>query len=498
MPEQPSSTILNVDDDEATRFTFSWALREAGFEVREAGTGAEALRLAAAGPDLVLLDVNLPDLDGFEVCRRLKADPATAAIPVLHVSGAKVGGLDKAQGLDGGADGYLTKPVEPDELVAHVKALLRIRQAEKALRASEARQRAVLESALDAIVAMDHEGKVVEFNPAAEQVFGYRRQDVLGRDLADLIIPVSWRAAHGRGLARYLAAGEGPMLGKRIEVAAARADGTEFLAELSIVRIPGSEPPLFTGFIRDISERKEAEEALRRHADEIERSNRELEAFAYVASHDLQEPLRIVGSYCELLGRRYQGRLDAQADQWIGFACDAARRMQALIQDLLAYSRLGSRAKPPGPTDCSAVLDRAVANLRVAIAESGALVTRGPLPTLEADGSQLVQVFQNLLGNAIKFRGAEPPRVHVAARRDGDAWVFSVRDNGIGLKQEHAERIFQMFKRLHPRGKYPGTGIGLAVCKKVVGRHGGRIWVESEPGRGSVFFFTLPARREQP
>jgi len=227
-------------------------------------------------------------------------------------------------------------------------------------------------------------------------------------------------------------------------------------------------------------------------ARELERSNEELQQFAYVASHDLQEPLRMVSSYTQLLGRRYGDRLDGDAKEFMEFIVDGAARMKQLIEDLLAYSRVGTRGRELAPASSGAALDKALANLRAAQEASGAQITHDEMPEVLADGTQLTQLFQNLVGNAMKFRGEEAPRVHVGVESREKVWVFTVRDNGIGLDPQYADRIFMMFQRLHNKAEYPGTGIGLAICKKIVERHGGHIWVESKPGEGATFGFTLP------
>ena len=225
---------------------------------------------------------------------------------------------------------------------------------------------------------------------------------------------------------------------------------------------------------------------------ELERSNKELEQFAYIASHDLQEPLRMISSYLKLLERRYKDKLDSDANEFIDFAVDGAKRMQQLINDLLLYSRVGTRGKAFETTESEKVLNEALSNLKLMIEDSGAKITHDSLPLLKADDVQLGQLFQNLLGNAIKFQGEQPPEVHISADKKNHEWVFSISDNGIGMDAKDTERAFMVFQRLHTRDKYPGTGIGLAVCKRIIERHQGRIWFESKPGAGTTFYFTLP------
>jgi signal transduction histidine kinase len=240
-------------------------------------------------------------------------------------------------------------------------------------------------------------------------------------------------------------------------------------------------------------ERARAQRQLAEKVEELARSNCDLEQFAYVASHDLQEPLRMVAAYTQLLAERYRGKLDKDADRYIGYAVEGATRMQALLEDLLAFSRVGRNGFAPKSIDAGVAVDEALKNLAIAVKENAVTITRNDLPTVVADRVHLVQLFQNLIGNAIKFRGQQPPRITICAEKQGEEWAFSVSDNGIGIAPEHRDFIFRMFQRLHTRAEYPGNGVGLAICKKIVEQHGGRIWVESELGRGSNFRFTFPA-----
>jgi len=332
------------------------------------------------------------------------------------------------------------------------------------------------------------EGQILDANPALVKMLGYPdREAFLRVDAADMYVDP-------RARKRWQALMEREGIVRDFKMQMRRFDGSVIWVEDTARSVCGANGSgtHYEGALEDITERNGAEDALRQAMAELARSNAELEQFAYVASHDLQEPLRMVASYMQLLQRRYQGKLDADADEFIAYAVDGARRMQALINDLLAYSRVSSRGKPFEPIDCEVVLDEALANLQMAIEESGAVIAHDPLPTVMADGTQLIQLFQNLIGNAIKFQNGRAPHVHVSTERQAGEWVFSVGDNGIGIDQRYHERVFAIFQRLHTREEYPGTGIGLAICKRIVERHGGRIWVESQSGEGSTFHFAIP------
>jgi PAS domain S-box-containing protein len=365
------------------------------------------------------------------------------------------------------------------------------KNAEKHLLQMEARYRGLLEAAPDAMVVVSQSGEIVLLNVQAEKQFGYSRDELLGQKVKD-IIPEGFAE---RLIADALRSAEDALaqqIGTGIELNGRRKDGSEFPIEIMLSPLESAEGILVTAAIRDITTRKRAETQLVQKIEELNRSNEELGQFAYIASHDLQEPLRMVASYTQLLSRRYKGKLDSDADEFIAFAVDGARRMQRLIQDLLIYSRVGTKGRDLLSTSSEEALQQALLNLRGAFEESGVFATHDPLPTVLADEIQLVQLFKNLVGNAIKYRRPDDPRVHISvARNGGKKWIFSVQDNGLGIESQYFEKIFGMFQRLHRREEFDGTGIGLAICKKIAERHGGSISVESKPGQGSTFRFSL-------
>jgi PAS domain S-box-containing protein len=360
-----------------------------------------------------------------------------------------------------------------------------LRASNEAVVASAALFRALLESAADAMVIVDKAGRIFLINAQAEALFGHGRAELLGKP-AEILIPERLRARHAANLAGFFGQPRRRDVMSRIALSGLRKDGSEFPTEISLSPIDTPEGLFTLASIIDITERKRTE-------DELRRSNAELEQFAYIASHDLQEPLRMVASYTELLGQRYRGKLDDKADTYIHYAVDGAKRMQRLVADLLAYSRVGSQGKRMVPVSIAAVVNGVLEVLSDPIRSAGAVVEAAGLPDVFGDEGQLRQLFQNLIGNALKFRGSLVPHIVVGARLQGEHWEISVRDNGIGIEIKYAERIFEMFQRLHERGKYEGSGIGLSIAKRIVERHGGRIWLESRPGEGTTFFFTLRA-----
>ena len=481
-------------------------------------------------PDIILSDYKLPHFDGMAALELAKELAPT--IPFIIITGS-MNEETAVECMKAGATDYLIKEHIKRLGLAVVSALeqkrLRLekeraeaeeRVAQNALRESEVNLKGVVDSTADGILTVGRENKVIISNSRFAQLWRIP-QEILerGDDAALLTFVLDQLAIPEVFFAKVKALYDSD-----------KEDMDEIQFKDGRIFETYSRPLLLQGAItgrvwsfRDITERKQAEEALKKTMADLERSNRELQQFAYVASHDLQEPLRMVASYVQLLAKRYQDKLDADANEFIGYAVDGANRMQEMINDLLSYSRVGTRGKPFETVDCTATLNQALTNLTISIEESSAVITHAPLPTVTGDESQLIQLFQNLIGNAVKFRGKETPHIHISATHESrktmddkretidqlptarlsspesqlselkEGWVFSVRDNGIGIDQQHKERVFNVFQRLHGRD-YSGTGIGLSICKRVVERYGGKIWVESELGKGSTFYFTIPDR----
>ncbi|HET9956308.1 MAG TPA: PAS domain S-box protein, partial [Polyangiaceae bacterium] len=371
-------------------------------------------------------------------------------------------------------------PIETREGMFTLASVIDISERKRAEAAHE-RLAAIVESSDDAIISKSLDGVIQSWNAGAERIFGYTADEVIGQTVS-MLMPERC-IEEERGLLARIRNNERI---SHFETTRKRKDGREFDASvtLSPIRRASGQIVGASSISRDITE-------LKRRDAELQRSNAELEQFAYVASHDLQEPLRMVANYTELLAERYRGRLDEKADKYIHYASEGARRMQQLVRDLLAFSRVGSQGKPLYPVSAKGVLQSVIDSLQPLIQSTGAQIEVEPLPTVLADETQLRQLFQNLLGNSLKFRSKAAPRVRVSCRHLGDRYQFSVSDNGIGIDMQYSERVFQMFQRLHDRSEYEGSGIGLAIAKRIVERHGGRIWIESELDRGTTIHFTL-------
>jgi PAS domain S-box-containing protein len=433
--------------------------------------------------------------EGF--AERLIADGARTAADALAQqigTGIELIGLRK-DGTEFPIEMMLS-PLESAEgtlVTAAIRNITIRKVAEYHLIQMEGRYRGLLEAAPDGMVVVNQSGRIVLLNAQAAKLFGYQGDELLGQKIVR-IIPEGFAERLIADGTRTSAEALAQQIGTGIELRGQRKDGSRFPIEIMLSPLESGEGILVTAAIRDITIRKDAEAHLVEKVQELNRSNEELEQFAYIASHDLQEPLRMVASYTQLLSRRYTGRLGSDADEFIEFAVDGANRMQELIQDLLTYSRVDKKGHEVSEIPSDRALHLALVNLRNAIADSGALVTHSAMPQVKANEIQLTQLFQNLIGNAIKYQGPGVPHIHISAVEDGESrWVFSVQDNGLGIESQFFERIFRMFQRLHKRDEFEGTGMGLAICKKIVECHGGNISVESTPGLGSTFRFTLAA-----
>ncbi len=501
--------------------------------------------LDRGGFDIIIADYKLPSFDGLSALAI--AREKTPEVPFIFVSGT-MGEELAIETLKNGATDYILKQrlsrLGPairralEEVEEHLERKEAQKENEKLSRQNEL----ILNSASEGIFGLDLNGSHTFVNSAAAQMLGYRVRELIGKDSHEI-----WHHSKADGSPYpeeecpiYSVCKDGIIRRVKDEVFW-RKDGTSFpVAYASTPILEGGKLIGAVVTFTDITKRKREEEELRKHrqhlkelvkertaelsaangklqneinehkqteialrqsekelkhlADELARSNADLQQFAYVASHDLQEPLRVISGFVKLLAKHYGDKLDDKAEEFIAHTIDGVQRMEMLIRDLLEYSKVQLQGMVLNPTDCNLLVEKSLKNLGSAIEESGATVTHGSLPTVMADASQLSRVFQNLIGNALKFRGEDVPKVHISVEKKENEWFFSVRDNGMGINPNQAERIFVIFQRLHTKEEYPGTGLGLSICKRIVECHGGRIWVESEPGKGSTFYFTLPMK----
>ena len=530
--------ILMVDDMDSNLEVLASILSSEGWDLAFAISGDDALeQVGARLPDLVLLDINMPGMNGFEVCRRLKADERTRAVPVIFLT-ARTFVEDITRGFGLGAVDFVTKPFHREELLARVRThlelslarstisaqnqqLARINQelenrvqrrtrdlsasnqrlreeieehqrTEERLRESEQRFRLLVEGVTDyAIFMLDLAGRISSWNAGAQRFKGYGAAEIIGEHLSRFHVPEDVEA----GLAEHAldtARNQGHFEGQGWRL---RKDGQRFWAHVVIdpIHDDGNELIGYAVITRDITQQRLAEQALNRTMEELMQSNASLEQFAYAASHDLKAPLRNIFSFVQLLEAQCDGQHSEEVARCLGFIRDNAQRMHALIEGVLEYSQVRTDQSGEAPVDLNSVVQHARENLAESIRNSEALIQVGDLPTLRGRDALLLQLFQNLIANAIKFQpGDHQPRVSIRAAASDDHWEVTVADNGIGIDTPHPERIFGIFHRLHRSVDYPGTGIGLAICKKAVEHHGGTIQVVSTPGQGSAFIIRLP------
>lgn len=489
----------SVDDVEIIQFE----LRNAGFDfaavvVKDRPGFITALQ--DVKPDIILSDFSMPSFDGLTALEIAKSiDPYT---PFVFVSGT-IGEERAIEALKNGATDYILK----DHLIslgpkikralAEAKERRDKIQAEVELEKSEEVRKLIMNAAMDAIIGMDKNGVVTLWNLQAEKIFGWKEEEVIGKKLLEFILPNTAGDNNVKDFNKNIK--KGKLLNKLFELTVLNKQRKEFPVELSIVTIIQAGKEFYCAFIKDVTERKQNEKALmqlnrklKKRAEELAASNAELEQFAYIASHDLQEPLRMITSFLTQLEKKYQNRLDKKAIQYINFAVDGAVRMRRIILDLLEYSRAGRKAVEFEDIDLDKVLKDVLHLNQTTIDEQHAVIKSDHLPTIFGARTPLQQVLHNLIGNALKYQKPDvKPRINVNVKEEENYWKFSVSDNGIGIEPKHYEKVFIIFQRLHNREDYSGSGLGLAICKKIIQNHNGNIWIESEPGIGSTFHFTI-------
>ncbi len=579
--------ILVVEDSPTQVEHLTYLLEEQGYSVTIATNGREALAsVRTEKPTLIISDIMMPEMDGYALCRTIKSDTALKDIPVILVTDLN-SPQDVVMGLQCCADNFVTKPYDPQFLLARITQSLRNkelrpkhnadaavevelagssytisaeryqildlliptyeeavrlnqklreqqqelaqevqertaanerletemaerRRAEDALRKSEEQTRTILNLAHEAFIAIDSDGVTRDWNREAEITFGRSREEALGKRLSEIVIPPRYREAHTQGLKHFFETGEGPVLNKRIEIEALHRDGHEFPVELAITPIRLGESYMFCAFLHDITERKRAEENIKKSNVQLEAANKELEAFTYSVSHDLRAPLRHIDGFSELL-TKHAAELDEKSRRYLKTISESAKQMGVLIDDLLQFSRIGRAELRKDAISLDQLVKESLASLKQDMNGRKIVWTIGTLPDVHGDQALLRQVFVNLLSNAVKYtRGREQAKIEIgtltpspsplppgerAGARDDEVVIF-VRDNGAGFDMQYGHKLFGVFQRLHSTNEFEGTGIGLANVQRIIHRHGGRTWAEGKVGEGATFYFALPARKE--
>lgn len=487
--------ILIVENNASYLNSMRSSLEEHGHDITEATDLGEASeRLTNQRYDVILLDLTLPDSYGVETFSRVRS--LNPDVPIVVFTELDEEDL-ALEAVERGAHGHVIKGLASnDAIYRRLEYAIEKNKVEIQLRRSEKRLRIILENSYDAFISTDSKWRITDWNSQAVRTFGWTKTEALGRPLSS-IVPRHMRKQYANQVEKHFSKEEWKVLRATYEFLAIDRHGHEFPVEFVIFKIREDVDYMFCAFIRDISETKKLNEELHRLVDErteqLTKSIEELKQFAKIASHDLQEPLRTVQGFANLLVESTRGKLDQDSSEFVEYIVDATKRMQTLIQAVLTHSNITSEDSANHATNCQSVVDDVLVDLGSKIRETEAFFEIGELPEVAVERSHLSQLFLNLISNALKYRSDDPPEIHITADRSGDKWLFSVRDNGIGIDPRYSDKIFDMFARLHGKTQYSGTGMGLAICKRIVTSHGGTISVESEPGQGSIFLFTLPA-----